>query len=62
MTETDLGAVAEGGGAGAAPVAGMGPLAGMAARPTVSSVLRVALANSGCPPGDRRIAVFIATL
>ncbi|MCV7259866.1 PPE family protein [Mycobacterium shimoidei] len=42
MSETDLGAVAEGGGAGAAPVAGMGPLAGMAARPTVSSVLRVA--------------------
>lgn len=43
MSEADLGAAAEeGSGAGAAPIAGMGPLAGMAARPTVSSVLRVA--------------------
>lgn len=43
LSEMDLGAVgpAEESAVGAAPIAGMGPMAGMATRPSVSSVLRV---------------------
>lgn len=44
MSDMDLAAASseDGTATGAAPIAGMGPMAGMAGRPTVSSVLRVA--------------------